>query len=216
MSGKIYKLSLPDGSYYFGSTFYSVEETMAHHKIHSKGNTKRKVYKRINELGGWNNVTVEVIKEYDNITEKELRKLEDDYIKPSIKDKLCLNRNRNRITEEERLEYFKQYKINNADEIKMKEILRNKTEKRKTYKKNYSEDHKIETSLRNKEYRETHAEELSDKRLQRYELNRDKILVEIREKTTCDCGGIFRKRDIRRHERSDMHQRWLMINQTNP
>ena len=81
----------------------------------------------------------------------------------------------------------------------MKEILRNEAEKRITYKKNYSYynysyNHKIETSLRNKKYRETHAEEISDKRRQRYELNQDKILVQIREKHYMRLWRYFQKK----------------------
>ena len=214
MSGKIYKLSLPDGSYYFGSTFYSMEERLSYHKTHSKTNLRRKVYKRVNELGGWDSVICELIQEHSNVSDRELRDFKDEFIKPNLKDPLCLNHSRNHITEKERLEYFKQYKIDNADEIKLREILRNKTEKRIAYKKQYTEDHKQERSQNNKEYRALHAEDLKAKRLNWYDCNRDKLLIAIKEKTTCECGGIFRKRDIRRHERSVMHQTWFTSQQS--
>ena len=209
MSGKIYKLTLKDESFYYGSTFYEIKDRMSYHKTHSRLNYTRKLYKRINELGGWEDVKCEIVEDNLNISEKELRQKENEHIKLHIKHPLCLNRNRVFISDDEKLEYFKQYKIINADEIKLKEVLRNKTEKRIAYKKEYTEEHREDLLMRNKEYIKLHAEELQEKRKQRYNQNREQILENIRVKTLCECGGIFRKRDVRRHERSVKHQEWL-------
>ena len=75
----------------------------------------------------------------------------------------------------------KQYRIDNADIVKERAKI-------------YRENHKEERSLKNKEWQEKNQEQIQTKR---------KI------KTVCDCGAVYCKVSLRRHERTKKHQDYI-------
>lgn len=111
MIGWIYKLQCDDGYYYIGSTSaVLLEQRLARHKRDSKI-SKSKVYNHINNIGWDKTKIIELeYKLFNNV--KELKQLEDKYIRDNIDNKLCLNKNRVYITKEEQSEYKKQWKNN--------------------------------------------------------------------------------------------------------
>jgi hypothetical protein len=92
---KIYKLICSDGHWYIGSTKVLLNTRLIQHISMSKKKSEMKVYKHILSLG-WENVTMELIKEVDsNILQEETA-----YIK--LDDPLCLNTRLAHNTEEEK------------------------------------------------------------------------------------------------------------------
>ena len=84
----IYKLVLKTtGETYIGQTKGTVESRIGKHKLDCSRCPNKFIYKRINEEGGWSNVSIEKIQE---CFEKDLDILEQKYIKEIDKD-LCLN-----------------------------------------------------------------------------------------------------------------------------
>lgn len=100
---RIYKLICNDGAFYFGSTYKSLRDRRAHHEMTSLREDCKtsKVYSHIHKIG-WDNVKIELVEERICGTLDERRQLEDSYIRSSLCDPLCLNKNRVIITPEEK------------------------------------------------------------------------------------------------------------------
>lgn len=89
--GKIYKINIPDNYFYYGSTCRKkLKYRLSEHKYNSKIKPNIKLYKHINQIG-WDNINIELIEEikYDDI--KNLREIENEYIKQHIENPFCLN-----------------------------------------------------------------------------------------------------------------------------
>jgi hypothetical protein len=84
----VYKLEIA-GHYYIGSSQQSYDERMRQHRVDYEKGLERKLFKFIRENGGWETVVSSVLLECDIYDRKELRKLEQTYIKKD--DPLCLN-----------------------------------------------------------------------------------------------------------------------------
>ena len=82
---------------------------------------------------------------------------------------------------EDKKQYMKQYRENNADKIR---------ESKKQYRENNAD--KIRES--NKQYRQDHKEE---------------IRIRKNRKTNCDCGGKYIEKHKARHMRTSIHQDWI-------
>ena len=76
----------------------------------------------------------------------------------------------------------------------------------------WKEDNKEHYQHMRKEYSEKNKEHICDKSREHYHQNKETILAKRKETIECECGGVFRKCDIRRHERSDKHQRYVCEN----
>lgn len=117
MKGTIYKLVCGD-EYYFGSTTTYLKKRLWGHKSDAKRLPDSRLYSRID----MNTATIEVIEEciVENI--RQLRQIEDKYIKEFAHDPLCLNSFNAFRTEEEAREYSRvyaaNYKLNHADHIR--------------------------------------------------------------------------------------------------
>ena len=105
MSGKVYKLTSPDGYYYFGSTTLSLGHRLSLHKTKANLRPDMKIYKKLNAIG-WDDVKISTIKE-DDIS--KIKSIEDEYINGSLSDAMCLNQRRSYISREERLRRLTQY-----------------------------------------------------------------------------------------------------------
>ena len=89
--GTIYKLSDDEGYFYFGSTIQTLSDRFKAHKHNSK-NTNSKLYQHFTyEKFCQNKITIEVIEEVVVENERELRKLEDQYITKYRNDLKLLN-----------------------------------------------------------------------------------------------------------------------------
>ena len=101
MVGRIYRLS-GGGRFYIGSTSLTLEERLREHKSFST-KTKSKqipVYAHFTSLG-WEGVSIELIRECEYETKRDLLKVEREELDKVRGDPLCLNKNRPYITREE-------------------------------------------------------------------------------------------------------------------
>lgn len=87
--------------YYIGSTTRQLAKRFSEHKLYSKTNTNRLVYKIFNECG-WENVKILLMSSLKLENIEQLRKAEDDMIQPNMDDNNCLNSCRAFLTQEER------------------------------------------------------------------------------------------------------------------
>jgi hypothetical protein len=100
-NSKIYRLVCEDGHYYYGSTIMRLCERLWSHKDMCVKRPDLKVYKHILSIG-WDKVKIELIKEVVCETKRDLLILEDEYIRLSITDALCLNHRVSHRTDEEK------------------------------------------------------------------------------------------------------------------
>lgn len=100
ISGKIYKLKCSDGRFYIGYTEKTLEERLKKHisKSREKREQGRKLYKHISNIGGWDNVKIELICDISGSTRAELLALENKIIENSFLEMGCLNSGRSFIT----------------------------------------------------------------------------------------------------------------------
>lgn len=102
---KIYRIVCEDGKFYIGSTVLTLRERFTQHCRNSLTVNSR-VYRHVRSLGGPDKMKIELVKENLGIeTRDELLKIEDGFIREGLKNrKMCLNRNRPRATQEERIQ----------------------------------------------------------------------------------------------------------------
>lgn len=79
-NGKIYKLMMGKNIVYVGSTLKTLKKRKKAHISKSKEKPNRKVYKHINQNGGFNKVKIKLIEKYPCNTKQELFTREDHYI----------------------------------------------------------------------------------------------------------------------------------------
>ena len=85
----IYKLCRQDDDhYYIGSTQKTLKYRLKKHKDKSCERPDRKVYRHILNNGGWAEWQMEVLEHCPDLSLRELRMKENEYIK---KDEFCLN-----------------------------------------------------------------------------------------------------------------------------
>lgn len=100
ISGKIYKLKCSDGRFYIGYTEKTLEERLKKHisKSREKREQGRKLYKHISNIGGWDNVKIELLCDISGTTRADLLALETKIIENSFLEMGCLNSGRSFIT----------------------------------------------------------------------------------------------------------------------
>ena len=108
MWGRIYRLN-GGGKFYIGSTTLSLEDRLREHKSFS---TKVRsqvipVYVHFTSLG-WDGVTIELVRECEYETKRDLLKAEREELDKVREDPNCLNKNRPYITREENKERLKE------------------------------------------------------------------------------------------------------------
>ena len=173
VKGYIYKLTSKkenDDRFYFGSTDDIDKRMFEHKKVKLFGRKSKDWFKEI----GWENINCLIIKEFDDISRKELRKVEDaEIIKYLHIDPNCLNMNKAFTTKEERKEQIKKYREKNRIEIKKrkKEYYENNQNEIKKY----LEDNKDKIKERNKKYIENNKDKIKERNKKYIENNKDKI-----------------------------------------
>ena len=191
--GQIYKLWSPQGNdneIYIGSTVQPLYKRKNTHKASKKCSSKILFEK-------YDDIRIELIEYFPCNNKQELGKKEGFYIRNND----CINKNiagrtkkeyiqdnKEKIKEyrnnnkEEKQEYDKEYRENNKDKIK--EYRDNNKDKKKEYMKEYTDNNKEKI----KEYRENNKEK----------------------KITCVCGRTISFQEKTRHERSKIHQNFIM------
>jgi len=125
-NGKIYKLTGSNGLVYYGSTIQPLNKRLIKHK--SKSNTT--CSKLICDM------KIELVENYPCNCKRELEMRERWF----IKNNECVNSHIPCITEEEKKEYKKQYRIDNKEQIKQYHI--NNKVRKKQYNIDYRENNK--------------------------------------------------------------------------
>ncbi len=78
--------------------------------------------------------------------------------------------------------------------------------------KEYYQDNKEKIKERVKKHRELNKDKINEHNRKYHQDNREKILKQNKEKITCECGSIFRKNEIARHQRTKKHQSFILEN----
>ena len=236
----IYKIYCNDCDYiYVGSTQNFIKRK-SQHRINSRcpyenQKKKMKLYKTIDEYGGWNNWIMTPIELCDEsiLTKRQAEAKEEEW---RVKLNATLNSQRAFVSEEQKIE---------ENKINCKEWNNNNVEHVKDYKKNYREEntekikeqkaidyekHKEKRQETNKNWREENKEKLKQDKHEEYERNKDKYLERAKnykeeneekikerrqEKIQCGCGVIFSRNDKARHCRSLKHQNWINKDKVN-
>ena len=186
-NGKIYKIWSPMGKeIYIGSTIQSLYARKSQHKICMKCSSKILFEK-------YDDVRIELIEYFPCNNKEELDKKEGFYIRNND----CINKNIAGRTEKEYYEDNKE---------KIKEYLQDNKEKIKEQKKEYYEDNKDKI----KEYRDNNKEKKKEYMKEYYEDNKEKIKENNQKKITCVCGRTISFQEKTRHERSKIHQNFIM------
>ena len=109
------------------------------------------------------------------------------------------------------IELYENFPCNGKEELDKREgeIIRlldcvNKRIEGRKPKERY-EENKEEVLSHMKQYYEEHKEE----RTLYYENNKQKIKNNQKTQTTCECGGVFRLRSKKRHEKTKNHQKYI-------
>lgn len=94
--GKIYKLVCSDGRFYIGYTEKTLEQRLKKHKQKSREKREqgRKLYKHISNIGGWDKVKIELLKDINGKSRAELLSLESQIIEDNFLELGCLNSGR--------------------------------------------------------------------------------------------------------------------------
>lgn len=175
-TGKVYKLLCNDGYYYIGSTKAALKHRLFDHKKHSLIFPDRKVYKHILTCG-WENTKIVCIEDVKCNSREELYKKENEYIKKSLSDPLCLNIKMAHQTKEELLEQQKKYLQENKEKVDAyhaKYRLDN-AEKRCEYTRQYILEHPEEVKASRKAYYETNKAEIIEKQKAYVEANKEVV-----------------------------------------
>ncbi len=184
----IYKLCCKDPNIeeiYVGSSTNFKQRKASHKKNCYNENSRKykmKVYQFIRDNGGWDNWNMIQIEPYSCETKRELEKREEELRKEL---KASLN---------------------------MASCYGFDKQRNKETQKKYRELHKEDIKDHRKKYYEENKEAIKDKVRKYHQDNREKILEENKEKITCECGSIFRKKEKARHQRSNKHQSFILEN----
>ena len=170
----IYKITTPNGLYVGSTSDFKTRKYGHKNSIYNENSTNYncKLYQNIRENDGdWN---MEILHLFPCENGIELRQEEE-----RVMTELNANLNTHRayLTEEENMEYKKQYYEKNRDVIRACA----------------------------KQYNEKHREKISAYMKLRYENNRDKLRAKQREKITCECGCESARDNMPRHRRTKKH-----------
>lgn len=189
MSAIIYKLVLPDGHFYYGSTKRELKTRLMWHKSDCKKRTY-KLYNYINlENIEWNKINAI---EVENVPIDLRKDKEREYIETHISDPLCLN-----------------FEIPNRTQKEWSQVPKNKAKKRDLDKK-YYEKNKETIYEKQKEYNKHHREQINDY-LRNYRKRPENVLKEQerQRQVDCPCGGTYTKNHAMRHFKTEKHLHYL-------
>jgi predicted GIY-YIG superfamily endonuclease len=215
----IYKIYCDDSDFIYVGSTKNFTRRKQEHKMNCNKSDKSnmKVYKTINEYGGWNNWKMICIEECDEtiITTRQAQQKEEEW---RLKLKALLNSHRAYIPEEKKSEYYKlqrkEYRAENNDKIKEKklEYYENNKEEIREKQQEYRNENRNKINEQKREHYHKNKEELLEKVKKYKEENKDIISEKKKLKVKCNCGVIFRKEDKSRHFRSVFHQNYISSN----
>lgn len=158
---------------------------------------------------GFEDVYIEEVEKFENITKGELHKKEGEYIKntPNCINKLIAGRTKEESFKINKEKYYA--KSNAKTTCECGAIIRygekNRHEK--------TDKHKLYFSKEMQEEKEKkHKEVIEKDKIRRRNYQRkikDKLNKKAKIKTICECGSEYRKKDHNRHEQSLKHQKYL-------
>jgi hypothetical protein len=180
--GKIYSFSFQDKIIYIGSTIKSLKDRLNVHKNDSQ-KSKSALYTFINEKGGFDNIKMNLIENYQCNSRRELEQREQFYIEKydnllnshnAFTDQKEYRKQYYQKNKEHDLEYQKKYNEIHKEKIKeyqldyqkkyyeehKKEIITYKTEHQKEYHKIYQQKNREEI---NRQQRERRAKKKAEK-----------------------------------------------------
>lgn len=195
--GKIYKLICKDGHYYIGSTACTLGIRFAYHRSSIKNNKCGGKYEYFSKVP-IGEISIELIENCPCDNKDQLNEREDELIKASFKDPLCLNTNRAFQASEDKKEYDKKYYENNKEKIQAnmkqyyeehKEDIMNyqqfygaiNKEKVDEYQANYRKENAEKRREYSRQYAEEHQEEVKASKREYYEKNKERLLAENKE-----------------------------------
>tara|TARA_R110001592_G_scaffold343747_1_gene634558 strand:+ start:610 stop:1233 length:624 start_codon:yes stop_codon:yes gene_type:complete len=183
--GQIYKLWSPQGNdneIYIGSTVQPLYKRKNTHKASMKCSSKILFEK-------YDDIRIELIEYFPCNNKQELGKKEGFHIRNND----CINKN---IAGRTKKEYIQDNKE------KIKEYRNNNKEEKQEYDKEYRENNKDKM----KEYYQDNKEKIKAYNKDWYEDNKE----QIRKKITCVCGRTISFQEKPRHERTKIHQNFIM------
>ena len=200
--GKIYKIySKTLNNCYYGSTVQSLNERLSKH-IYEFKKQKGKCSELVLKYNDYEMILVEL---FPCTSKKQLLEREG-YYQRNFK---CVNKQIAGRTKKEWYEYHKE-----ELKIKNKQYYENHKEEIKIKQKKYCDDHNEEIKIKRKQYYEDHKKEIKKYNNQYQEKHKEIYNEKRKIKITCCCGSVVRKSDIRRHERSEKHLKYINNLQT--
>jgi len=199
---KIYKLtSSQTDKVYIGSTIRSLNNRFTKHKCDYKRWLKSQMNKITSfDLLQYEDVKIELIKEFPCETKKELEKEEGKI----IVDNNCVNKH---VAGRTKKEYDRIYRHKNKEKIK--ERQKEYVEANKEKIKEYVEANKEKIKERQKEYVEANKEKIKERQKKYVEANKEKINEMRKEKFKCECGGKYIYTHKSRHFKSKKHLKFV-------
>ena len=187
--GRVYSLRTHQSpNIYIGSTTQILCKRMSDHRKDYKRflNTSAE-YVSSYEIIRYEDAYIELIFEGEFESVNALRKKEGEY----QREMDCVNKNIAGRTAEE-------YREDNKEKIAQ--------HSHEYYEKN--KERKLEYAL---QYRENHKEEMKPYLKQWYEMNKEKVKKQKQKKVNCECGSSICISDIRKHERTERHQNFMLF-----
>ena len=205
--GSVYKLLCNDGHYYIGSTKSELKCRLYQHKHHSILYPERKVYSYILTTG-WENVKIVSIEEVSCSSREELLKKENEYIKKSLSDPLCLNINKAVLTKEELLQDHRDYVQANKEKVDAyhANYRRENAEERREYTRQYAAEHPEQVKATRKTYYQENKAEILGKQYYYTEANKEVIQKRKKEWAEKNKEILSEKRKLYAEENKEVIQ----------
>lgn len=181
-NGRVYKIwNTIDGEIYVGSTTQPLSKRMWRHKNDSmKAIPPQRIHKHMKDLGA-DNFSIELIEEFPCNNVEQLHKKEGEWVRKIA----TLN---DRIPGRTFQEYMDENKTKKSD-----------------YDRQYYQDNKDKLLNYQQTYAAENKEKIRESKRNYYENNKEKFL----ERQLCICGESTTKQHKLRHERGQIHQRFL-------
>ena len=200
--GKVYKIfSEKYDKIYIGSTTrLLLQRFLAHKSDYRKYNKGKHNFVTSFYILQFDDANIELIEEVNFDDKKELIRRERFHIEQNE----CVNKRVEGRTS-------KEWGQDNKDRVlehKQKYREKNREKLLEKAKENYQENREKRLEQA-KQYREQNKKMISEKNKKWYQSNKEKLLDKLKVKISCDCGSVVRKSDIKRHERSKKHQKYL-------
>jgi hypothetical protein len=220
----IYRIFLDDFIYIGSTTNFTKRKNRHKSNCNDTSYTEIKLYKFINEYGGWDNFKMLEIEKFPCADKNEAR----------TREQYWIDYYNSQLNSRKAISTPNQYYLENKDNIA--EYHKNHYQKNKEtileYQKKYNSLNKEKKAETSREYYEKNKECILTRQKTNYENNKEEILQKqklyaeknketIKEKkknyglkkNTCECGSIFRIADKSKHYKTNKHQQFINTNQ---